>query len=86
MNYAREPLLDLLAAEYAGGTLVGAARRRFERLCRTHPGVRTALHRWEDRFAALSLREPAVAPRARVWAAVRERAGSRRSATHPASG
>jgi anti-sigma-K factor RskA len=73
MRYDDAQLLDRLAAEHVLGTLRGAARRRFERLCATHGAARAALHRWEDEWLVLSRQLSPVAPSARVWANVRAR-------------
>jgi len=68
MNYEQAELLERLAAEYVLGTLRGAARRRFARLCAENATARGALYRWEDRWAQLTRRLPPVQPSARVWA------------------
>jgi len=73
MNYERPELLDRLAAEYALGTLRGHARRRFERLCVDSGAARSAVHRWEDHWSALSRTLPPVQPSPQVWAAVSRR-------------
>jgi anti-sigma-K factor RskA len=67
MNYEQAELLERLAAEYVLGTLRGAARRRFARLCAQSAAARSALYRWEDRWAQLSRTLPPVQPAARVW-------------------
>jgi len=67
MNYDRQDLLELLAAEFVIGTLRGAARQRFQRLCEGQPAANAARARWEDRFATLALQLAAVAPRAGTW-------------------
>ena len=66
MNYEQAELLDRLAAEYVLGTLRGAARRRFARLCAQSAAARGALYRWEDRWTQLSRTLPPVQPAARV--------------------
>ena len=71
MNYDNAELLDRLAAEHVLGTLRGAARRRFARLCAANAAARAALYRWEDEWLVLSRRLRPVAPSARVWAGVR---------------
>ena len=70
MNYEQAELLDRLAAEYALGTLRGAARRRFERLCAQSALARRALYRWEDDWTQLSRTLAPVQPSPRVWANV----------------
>jgi anti-sigma-K factor RskA len=67
MNYEQAELLDRLAAEYVLGTLRGAARQRFARLCAQSAAARGALYRWEDYWAHLSRTLPPVQPSARVW-------------------
>jgi anti-sigma-K factor RskA len=73
MNYEQAELLDRLAAEYVLGTLRGAARRRFARLCVQSAAARGALYRWEDRWTLLSSTLPPVQPAARVWTNVTRR-------------
>jgi anti-sigma-K factor RskA len=85
MNYERPELLDRLAAEYVLGTLRGAARRRFERLCARSERARRALHRWEDDWSALSRPLAPVQPSARVWTNVsRQLFGAPGAAPRPA--
>jgi anti-sigma-K factor RskA len=67
MNYENPELLERLAAEHVLGTLRGAARRRFERLCVQNEAARRALYRWEDEWSVLSRALPPVQPSARVW-------------------
>jgi anti-sigma-K factor RskA len=73
MNYQDPELLDRLAAEYALGTLRGAARRRFERLCARSEAALRALNRWEDHWSSLSRALPAVQPSSGVWINVSRR-------------
>jgi anti-sigma-K factor RskA len=73
MRYDNPELIERLAAEHVLGTLRGAARRRFERVCTASDAARRAVHRWEDDWALLSLRLRPVAPSARVWANVSTR-------------
>ncbi|HEY8266970.1 MAG TPA: anti-sigma factor [Steroidobacteraceae bacterium] len=67
--------LDLIAAEYALGTLRGPARRSFERRRRRDPFVDRRVTAWEERFALLALRLKPVAPSADVWRALQRRIG-----------
>jgi anti-sigma-K factor RskA len=67
MNYDNSELLEQLAAEYVIGTLRGAARRHFTRLCETLPTANAARVRWEDRLATLALALVPIEPRARIW-------------------
>jgi len=76
MNYQRQDLLEMLAAEYVVGTLRGAARRRFERLCRTSAAAGAARSRWEDRLATLALQLEPIEPRERVWRGIRSIIGA----------
>ena len=73
MNYERAELIERLAAEYVLGTLRGAARRRFERLCLVSARARARVWRWEDDLGILSARLAPVTPDARVWAAISRR-------------
>lgn len=73
MNYANPKLQTQLAAEYVLGTLVGAARRRFEHLRQRFPGLQQEQAYWETRLAALGLRlEPRIPPEA-VWQRIERR-------------
>ncbi len=67
MNYDNPELLEQVAAEYVLGTLRGAARSRFARLCERLPAAQAARARWEDRLATLALRLEPVEPGARIW-------------------
>jgi anti-sigma-K factor RskA len=67
MNYDNAELLEQLAAEYVLGTLHGAARRRFARVCERLPAASAARARWEDRLAALALALEPVQPRDSIW-------------------
>jgi anti-sigma-K factor RskA len=73
MNREQPETLDLLAAEYALGTLTGGARRSFERWRARDPFVARRVRAWEDRFAALALRLAPVAPSPSVWSAIERR-------------
>ena len=80
MRYETQELLDRLAAEHVLGTLRGAARRRFERLCAESAAARGALHRWEDVWSVLSRSLRPIQPSERVWANVSRRLFGARSA------
>ena len=72
--------LDLLAVEFVLGTLIGGARRSFERRIARDPFVARRVRAWEDRFVALALRLTPVVPSAAVWEGIARRtAGSPRS-------
>jgi anti-sigma-K factor RskA len=68
--------LDLLAAEFVLGTLVGAARRSFARRRVRDPFVDRRVSAWEDRFAVLTMRLAPVAPSPAVWPAIERRVDS----------
>ena len=78
MIYDRAELLELLAADYVVGTLRGAARRRFERVCLGSAAAQGARNRWEDRLATLSLRLNPIEPREQVWQRIRDQIGATR--------
>ena len=84
MRYETQELLDRLAAEYVLGTLRGAARRRFERLCVSRETARAALHRWESDWSPLSTALSPVQPSASVWRNVQRRLFGASSARSPA--
>ena len=67
MNYDNPALIDRLAAEHVLGTLRGAARRRFSRLCDTNQNALRAVQKWEDDLSALTRTLERVQPSARVW-------------------
>jgi anti-sigma-K factor RskA len=73
MRYQNKTLTDLLAAEYALGTLKGRARQRFERLLQRDPTLRSQLEGWERRLNQLADRAPPVAPPAAVWTRLEQR-------------
>ena len=73
MDYSRPELADRLAAEYAAGTLRGAARRRFESLLPAHPALRQAVHVWQDRLIPLTLTIAPEAPPASLWKRIESR-------------
>jgi anti-sigma-K factor RskA len=73
MDYARPPLADRLAAEYALGTLRGPARRRFEALLPAHAGLRAAVAAWQARLAPMAAAVEPVEPSEAVWTALERR-------------
>jgi anti-sigma-K factor RskA len=75
MKYDHPELRERLAAEYALGTLRGAARRRFERLLAADAPLRELVQAWELRLNLLAETAPAVAPPARVWERILQRLG-----------
>ena len=78
MNYQHPQLLDELGAQYALGTLRGAARARFERLCKQLPAAQNAVQRWEDRLQGMASQIEPVKPPAAVWQNVQTRLGMNR--------
>ncbi|NGY06560.1 anti-sigma factor [Solimonas terrae] len=81
MKYDNARLTQMLAAEYALGTLVGRARQRFARLLQTRADLRRELQFWEARFAPLLASSKPVPPREVVWAEIEARI--RRSTVTP---
>ena len=67
--------LDLLAAEYVIGTLLGGARRAFEQRMRRDPFVLRRVRGWEERLTPLALALQPVTPSPAVWAAISKRVG-----------
>jgi anti-sigma-K factor RskA len=80
MNYGDPELRERLAAEYALGTLRGAARQRFERLMAADAALRQLVEGWELRLNALADNARAVAPPANLWPAIERRLGPERAA------
>ena len=64
---------DTLAAEYALGTLRGAARRRFERWLRDDPELEGMVHGWERRLGPLLDDVAPVTPPKSLWSAIEAR-------------
>ena len=63
----RVDLMELLAAEYALGTLRGGARRRLEALARDNSGLHERMKAWEARMGNLGELQTLHVPSARVW-------------------
>jgi anti-sigma-K factor RskA len=72
MNYDNSELLEQLAGEYVVGTLRGAARGRFTRLCERLPAASAARARWEDRLATLALTLAPLEPGVRIWQGIHQ--------------
>ncbi len=83
MNYIFPKLLDMLAADYVVGTLRGAARLRFERLCLSNSGARAARERWEDRLTPFALQLSPLWPREQVWPLIRDRISPKEASSKP---
>jgi anti-sigma-K factor RskA len=75
MDYSRPELIERLAADYAAGTLRGAARRRLQALLPAHPALRAAVVRWEQRLLPMLASIPPETPPARVWQRIEARIG-----------
>ena len=72
MNFqSNPPLLELLAASHALGTLRGGARRRFEAVARDNATVRAAALVWQTRLASMAELQQPVAPDPAVWTRIR---------------
>lgn len=72
MRYESTRLKQMLAAEYVLGTLVGGARRRFQRLLGGDRWLRGEVRYWQQRFDELGGFEP-MPPREVVWAEIERR-------------
>lgn len=78
MNWRRnEALQDRLAAEYALGTLRGAARARFGRWMREDAALRRRVGEWEARLVPMAASVQEKSPPARVWETIVSRIGAR---------
>ncbi len=73
MDYSRPTLANALAADYALGTMRGAARRRMESLLSAHVNLRRAVAYWEDELSRLKTDQPGVMPPAHVWSSIERR-------------
>jgi anti-sigma-K factor RskA len=83
MKYSDLTLRQTLAGEYALGALHGAARARFERLLRRDPALQALVYEWQQLLSPLAQETPAVAPPARVLAAIERRIGAETAAARP---
>lgn len=81
MDYARPTRADALAAQYAAGTLRGGARRRYENLLDSHPALRDAHRRWQERLMPLAEALPPQVPSPRVWRRIEQRLWPRAAAS-----
>ncbi len=68
-----DTLREMLAAEYALGTLRGGARRRFERWLRNDDALRALAFAWSERLAPLVDGVASEVPSTRVWDAIEAR-------------
>lgn len=69
---------DLAAADYAVGSLRGAARRGFEKRRERDARYCRAADRWEAELAMLTEFLPDVEPPTQVWSRIEQRIASRR--------
>ena len=79
-------LREMLAAEYALGTLRGGARRRFERLARGDAGLQAIALQWSERLAPLIDAIPPTVPPQRVWDAIEARLPGSAARHRPGAG
>jgi anti-sigma-K factor RskA len=84
MNYLLPERLDLLAREYALGTLAGPARRRFERVLRSSPAASTAVDVWRQRLSVLDLAVVPIQPPESTWRGIERRLFAPAGRTAPA--
>lgn len=76
MNLHRYPqLVDMLAAEYALGTLRGGARRRLQLYAEHDVVIRRSMQEWQTRLEPMSELVPARMPSPAVWEAIERRLG-----------
>jgi anti-sigma-K factor RskA len=71
----RTQRLDLLAAQYALGTMSTRARNRMTRVAQTDTVVAAAIRRWEQRLSPLAEGAPPVNPSPRLWKVIALRLG-----------
>ncbi|MGF1476157.1 MAG: anti-sigma factor domain-containing protein [Geminicoccaceae bacterium] len=65
--------VELLAGEYALGTLRGPARSEFEDAMTNVQSLRGAVAAWEKRFGALAQRLPSTRPGTHIWHEIQRR-------------
>jgi anti-sigma-K factor RskA len=76
LNFKNKPeLQERLAAEYALGTLRGAARARFKRWMREDAALARAVGEWEGRLVPLAETVAPRRPPARLWREIEARLG-----------
>jgi anti-sigma-K factor RskA len=77
MDYSRPERAQRLAADYALGTMRGAARRRMQALLQAHPALSREVARWEDELLPLAQDRtghiPRVVPSPAVWQGIARR-------------
>jgi anti-sigma-K factor RskA len=67
MKRRNDDIWQMVAAEYALGTLAGPARRRFERLREADAYYCTMADTWERRFGTVVEGLPPVEPSPDLW-------------------
>lgn len=72
MNYLKEDLRHVLAAEYVLGTLSVRARKRLEQLRIEHIEIERAIQDWEWHFNGLAQKLTPQPPSLRVWQRVEQ--------------
>lgn len=77
---------DLIAAEYALGTLDGDERRAADARCLSDGAFKTLVETWELRLSPLSEAAGEAIPPETVWAGILRRIGERGHAAAPAGG
>ncbi len=73
MNYSDTKLQSLLSAEYVLGSLQGLARKRFERLLTTEPGLQEAVEYWQRRLNPLGETVEPLEPPHHIWQQIQQR-------------
>lgn len=73
MKYTDPELIEYLASEYVLGTMVGKARRRFERLKMESYRIRRAVWEWEQRLYPITEGVEAIQPPATMWGKIKRR-------------
>lgn len=73
MKYRAPKLRDMLASEYALGTLYGLARKRFERLMHDDADLRRTVMEWQERLAPIAQAIAPITPPDRLWRNIESR-------------
>ncbi len=81
----RPQRLDLLAAQYALGTLPARPRARLARMAQTDTVVAAAIRSWEHRLSPLAEGAPPITPSPRLWKLIALRLGLEPVRTTPNS-
>lgn len=75
MNLRYPQLRELLAAEYALGTLHGRARQRFEHFLHDDPALRDLVASWEERLMPMNRQAKRIVPPAAAWRSIQHELG-----------